>query len=117
VDAQAQLDLVLAEREARPTGGRDGAGDRATPIVPTNQAAARASAATSARFRPASAAAPATLWTKDRPGQPAPTRIRGRGGQHHVVGHDHHLDAEPLGPRHLGGQPEVQAIARVVLDD
>ena len=54
---------------------------------------------------------------QDRPGQPPPAGVVGRVGQGDVVGDDDHLDRDALGPGHLGGQAEVQAVAGVVLDD
>jgi len=82
-------------------------------MVATDPAAARASAATSARVAPASAEAPATLWTRTDPG---PGGLLGA-GERDVVGHDDDLDGDPLGPGHLGGEAEVEPVAGVVLDD
>src|SRR5690606_27977930 len=45
-----------------------------------------------------------------------PARLRGV-GQRDVVGDEHGLDALALRPRTLGREPEVEAIAGVVLDD
>ena len=56
------------------------------------------------------------LVHQHRAGQPAPAGAR-RGGQRHVVGHHHHLDRDALGAGQLGGQPEVEPVAGVVLDD
>ena len=59
------------------------------------------------------------LVDQDRPGQPAPAGVvaPAAAGQGHVVGHDHDLDRQSLGPRQLGGEAEVQPVAGVVLDD
>ena len=38
-------------------------------------------------------------------------------GQRDVVRNDHHLDLDALGARDLGGEAEIEAVARVVLDD
>ena len=92
-------------------------GDSATPMVRTASAAARASAATSAQVGPRLGRGAGDLVDQDRPGQPAAAGVVGRVGQGDVVGDDHHLDRDALGPGHLGGQAEVQPVAGVVLDD
>ena len=105
-----------SSKPGRPAAGTV-QGDSATPMVRTASAAARASAATARRSAPASAAAPATLWTRTVPASPRRPAWSADVGQGDVVGDDHHLDRDALGPGHLGGQAEVEAVAGVVLDD
>ena len=55
-----------------------------------------------------------------RAGQPATARqarLGSRSREGDIVGHDHDFDLVSLGPRQLGGKPEIEPVARVVLDD
>ena len=64
--------------------------------------------------RPAGRQRTGDLVHQQRAGQPARLRVV---GQRHIIGDDDHLDLEAFLTRPLGGQPEVEAIPGVVLDD
>ena len=108
VDAQAHLDLALAQREAGLPRGRDGTGAHATPIVRTSEATARASAATSASERPASAAAPATLWTRIVPANPRRPACPAASASGDIIRHEDHLHGEPLARARSAARPKLR---------
>jgi hypothetical protein len=117
MDAQPQFDLILAQHEAGAAGCRHGAGRDGHPHGP-HGAGGRAGGGRDLGQRGARLRHRAgDLVDKDGTGQPPPAGVPGGPGQGHVVGHQDGLDRDPLGPGQLGRQPEVQSVARVVLDD
>ena len=117
VDAQAQLDLVAGQLEAGPAGRRHGAGRQRHAHGADGRGGGPGLLGDGAQVGPRLGRGAGDLVDQDRPGQPPAAGVVGRVGQGGVVGDDRHLDRDTLGPGHLGGQAEVEAVARVVLDD
>ena len=118
VDAQAQLDLVSPSVKpgwpaAGTVQGRQGDAHR-----PDRSGRRAGLGGDLGQARPRLGRRAGDLVDEDRPGQAATAGVCSAiAGQRHVVGDDHDLDRNPLGPRQLGGQAEVEAVAGVVLDD
>ena len=113
VDAEAELGLVGADpRLGRLAGDRAG-GERHPERADVGGGGARGGGDLRER-RAGLGEVPGDLVDEERAGDAA--RL-GEVGKRDVVGDDHHLDLEPLGAGALGGEPEVQPVAGVVLDD
>ncbi len=117
MDAEPPFDLALAEREAGRAGRRHRAGrqrdahraerGRGFAGVPRDLGERQAG-----RRRRAGDA-----MHEHRAGQAAPAGMFATRGERDVVGDDHRLDVDPFRARDLGGEPEIEPVAGVVLDD
>ena len=115
MDTDADLHIGFREFEVRLA--RSGKVELVS-AIPIERPAAdtrRASAATSARSRPCSAAAPTIFSTKHRDAGAAAARRESRVLDGDVVGDHNGLDRDPLGE--LGRHLEVHDVARVVLHE
>jgi hypothetical protein len=104
VDAQAQLDLVVAEREARAADGRDRAGAQRHAHRGHRRGRGAGLGGDLGEAQPRLGRGAGDLVDEDRPGQAAPAGMLGRRAQRDVVGDDDELDRDALGPGQLGGE-------------
>lgn len=117
VDAKAQFDLVVRETEARLLRrGQRAAVERDTHCADRIGRTARNRRHFRERLARRSRRA-RDLVHEHSPRNAAPPPALDGVAQRHVVGHHDDFDGNPFGARQLGGEAEVQAVARVVLDD
>ena len=117
VDSQAQLDLRLTQRKAGLAGRGDRAGRQRNPHRPDGGGRVSGLGGDLGQARARLGHRAGDFVDQDRAGEAATARVPATAGQRDVIGHDHHIDRNPLGPRALGGQAEVEPISGVVLDD
>ena len=116
VDAEAELDLVVAELEARPADGRHGAGaERHAHGAERGGGAARDGCDLGER-QAAFGGRAGELVDEHGAGNAAPAIPGHQIAQGHVVGDEHHFDRDALLAGELGGEAEIQPVAGVVLD-
>ncbi len=117
MNAQSQLDLVFSQRKGWPTGRRNGTGRERHSHGPHCGGGFSCLSRNFGQRRPNLCRRTGDLVYQDRSGQASPPRMIDRVGQGYIVRHEDDLDRDALGTRHLRGQAEVHAIARVVLDN